>query len=628
MPTVAELTTKALPNWCLACGDFNILFALKNALAELNIPREQTVVVSGIGCLPPEEVVSVGNEWIPISELKSNEMIVNGEGNFTSILFKTINEFEGDMLEIVPFVSPFNSIKLTPEHPVLCVRRNSIRSRNQVDKKKLSSIKPDFADAGSLKKGDYLIFNWNKEVKDNPDFTTEFCRLLGYYLAEGWINEGGGRNRDSANVSFALNIDEKDIIEDIASLSIKLTGRKPYIREREHIGKAVEVTIRSKELALLFKKIAGKGAGNKKLAEEIMLLPQKKQKEIIEAYLRGDGHPGIAKLGKNKYFRANTPSLSLAIQVQELLARQGIFASLYKKKMRPHNYMIAFQPEKEFSSVQKTKYGFLIPIKKINKSPYKGIVHNLETKTNPHSYLVKGFVVHNCGSKTPHFLTTYGFEGLHGRSLAVATGAKLVNPELNVIITAGDGDCYGIGGNHLIHSMRRNIDITLIVQNNAVYGLTKGQYSPTSRKGFKTPSSPQGALEEPINPMALGIIMGATYVARGFAYEIQHLIKLVKGAIEHKGFSIVDIFQPCSTYNKVQTLQWYKENIKKLEDMGHDPSNKTAALEKAMLWEPGNVPIGLFYKEEKPTYDEQAGRAVVKDDISNIDIREMLAKAK
>ncbi|MBI4170648.1 MAG: 2-oxoacid ferredoxin oxidoreductase [Candidatus Aenigmarchaeota archaeon] len=260
--------------------------------------------------------------------------------------------------------------------------------------------------------------------------------------------------------------------------------------------------------------------------------------------------------------------------------------------------------------------------------PYKGLVHNLETKTDPHSYLVKGFVVHNCGSKTPHFLTTYGFEGLHGRALPVATGAKLVNPGLTVIVTAGDGDTYGIGGNHLIHAMRRNLDITVIVQNNAVYGLTKGQYSPTSIKGFKSPSTPAGALEEPVNPMALGIIMGATYVARGFAYEARHLIELLKGAIQHKGFSMIDIFQPCSTYNKIQTIQWYKENIKKMDE-GHDPADIAQALKMAMTWEPGNVPIGLFYQEEgRPTYDEQAGRAVVNDDITKTDISPILARAK
>ena len=237
-----------------------------------------------------------------------------------------------------------------------------------------------------------------------------------------------------------------------------------------------------------------------------------------------------------------------------------------------------------------------------------------------------------CGSKTPHFVNTYGFEGLHGRAIPVATGAKLVNPGLNVIVVSGDGDSYGIGGNHLIHAMRRNMDITLIVQNNAVYGLTKGQYSPTSIKGFKSPSTPTGALEEPLNPMALGIIMGATFVARGFAYEAKHLIELIKGAIQHKGFSIVDIFQPCSTYNKIQTIQWYKDNVKKLDD-GHDPKNIAEAMKMAMTWEPGNVPIGLFYKEDRPTYDEQAtahimNRAVVNDDISDIDIKPMLAKAK
>ena len=136
-------------------------------------------------------------------------------------------------------------------------------------------------------------------------------------------------------------------------------------------------------------------------------------------------------------------------------------------------------------------------------------------------------------------------------------------------------------------------------------------------------------MEEPLNPIAMGIICGATYVARGFAYEIKHLIALINGAIERKGFALVDIFQPCSTYNKVETLQWYKENIKKLEDQGHDPMDKAAALVRAMQWEPGNVPIGLFYKEEgTPTYDGQAGRLAVNDNISDIDISPTLAKMK
>jgi len=235
-----------------------------------------------------------------------------------------------------------------------------------------------------------------------------------------------------------------------------------------------------------------------------------------------------------------------------------------------------------------------------------------------------------CGSKLPHFVNTYGFEGLHGRGIPVATGAKLVNPALTVITVAGDGDIYGIGGNHFMHTMRRNIDMTLIVQNNAVYGLTKGQYSPTTRRGTKTPSSPNGSLEEPINPMALGIIMGATYVARAFAYDIQHMTGLIKSGIAHKGFSIIDVLQPCATYNKVNDVAWYRRNVYRLEDEGHDPGDKPKALEKAMEWAEGRIPTGLFYQVSgKPTYDQEAtNHAVVNDDISDIDIRPLLAKAK
>lgn len=231
-----------------------------------------------------------------------------------------------------------------------------------------------------------------------------------------------------------------------------------------------------------------------------------------------------------------------------------------------------------------------------------------------------------CGSKMPHFVNTYGFESLHGRGIAVASGIKLANPDLKVMVTAGDGDTYGIGGNHFMQIMRRNIDLTLVVENNAVYGLTKGQYSPTTRKGTKTPSSPFGSIEEPLNPIALAIVNGATYVARGYAHDAQHLTALLKGAITHKGFALVDILQPCASYNKVNSAEWYQKNIYKLE--GNDTSNKEEALKKAMEWDNG-IPIGLFYKQTKQTYEEQAlGRSVVTDDISNIDITPLLAKAR
>ncbi|MBI4018283.1 MAG: 2-oxoacid ferredoxin oxidoreductase [Candidatus Aenigmarchaeota archaeon] len=233
-----------------------------------------------------------------------------------------------------------------------------------------------------------------------------------------------------------------------------------------------------------------------------------------------------------------------------------------------------------------------------------------------------------CGSKTPHFVKTYGFEGLHGRALPVATGAKLVNPELTVVVVGGDGDGYGIGGNHFLHTMRRNLDITYLVQNNEVYGLTKGQTSPTSPQGFKSPSTPQGALEEPVNPLSLAIIAGATYVARGYAFNIPHLKMLIMNAVKHKGFALIDILQPCPTYNKINTMQWYNERVYKLEDNGYDPADKAAALKKAEEWG-DKIPIGLLYRAEKPTYEQglpQASVPPVKHDISNIDIEPLLAR--
>jgi 2-oxoglutarate ferredoxin oxidoreductase subunit beta len=235
-----------------------------------------------------------------------------------------------------------------------------------------------------------------------------------------------------------------------------------------------------------------------------------------------------------------------------------------------------------------------------------------------------------CGSKLPHFVRTYGFEGLHGRSLPVATGAKLVNRNLKVIVVAGDGDLYGIGGNHFIHSMRRNLDITMIAQNNEVYGLTKGQYSPTSPRGFKTPSSPFGSIESPVNPPAIGLAMGATYVARGYSYEVRHLQNLIAEGVRHKGFALIDVFQPCSTYNKVNTIKWYKTHLYKLEEAGHNPSSKEEAWKKA--WEWGEkIPIGLFFREERPTYEEvyvPSRKPVVSEDITNIDISPILERLK
>jgi len=258
-------------------------------------------------------------------------------------------------------------------------------------------------------------------------------------------------------------------------------------------------------------------------------------------------------------------------------------------------------------------------------SAIKGALVDLDVPREK-ALLVSGI---GCGSKLPHFVKTFGFEGLHGRSIAVATGAKLANQELTVIAVAGDGDTYGIGGNHFIHSMRRNIDMTLIVQNNSVYGLTKGQYSPTSPRGFKSPSSPNGAIEEPVNSIATAITMGVTYAARGYAPNPEHLRKLIAGGIRHKGFSLIDVLIPCKTFNKVNTAEWYNERIYNLEESGYKPGSREDAWKKSR--EAERVPIGLFYQEERKTYGDlypPSQNPPVTADISNIDISPILKGLK
>ena len=199
-----------------------------------------------------------------------------------------------------------------------------------------------------------------------------------------------------------------------------------------------------------------------------------------------------------------------------------------------------------------------------------------------------------CSSNLPGYIRTYGMHTLHGRALAVATGAKLANHEMNVVVTGGDGDGYGIGGNHFVHTMRKNIDLLYIVMDNQIYGLTIGQTSPTSLMDMKTKSTPFGNIEAPLNPIAMAIVTGATYVARGFSGNPRQLTDLIYNGMQHKGFALIDVFSPCITFNKDNTSAFFKQRVLELEN--HDPSDKAAALEEAVKWG-DEIPIGLFYQD-------------------------------
>lgn len=208
-----------------------------------------------------------------------------------------------------------------------------------------------------------------------------------------------------------------------------------------------------------------------------------------------------------------------------------------------------------------------------------------------------------CSSNFPGYFNAYGMHTLHGRALAVGTGVKMANHELTVIATGGDGDGYGIGGNHFVHTARRNVDLTYLVMNNQIYGLTTGQVSPSSRIGMKTKSTPFGNVEMPVNPITSAIMNGASFVARGFSGDAKHLVDLMKKAIRHKGFSLIDVFSPCVTFNHDNTYAFFRPRVKKLEDEGHDTSDWKTACEKAMEWGE-SIYIGLFHEVRRPTLDE------------------------
>ncbi|MCL5788475.1 MAG: 2-oxoacid:ferredoxin oxidoreductase subunit beta [Candidatus Marsarchaeota archaeon] len=206
-----------------------------------------------------------------------------------------------------------------------------------------------------------------------------------------------------------------------------------------------------------------------------------------------------------------------------------------------------------------------------------------------------------CSSNLPGYIRTYGHHGLHGRPVPVAVGVKVANPSLTVIVTAGDGDEYGIGFNHVVHAARRNNDIKLIVMNNEIYGLTTGQLSPTSKFSQKTKTSPDGSIIYPLNPLSTLLGAGATFIARGFSGDPKHLSMLYREAIKHRGFALVDTLSPCVTWHDI--YDEVRSKMYKLEDVGHNPSDALAAYNK--MNETDKIPLGIFYRtEDKPSYEE------------------------
>ncbi len=225
----------------------------------------------------------------------------------------------------------------------------------------------------------------------------------------------------------------------------------------------------------------------------------------------------------------------------------------------------------------------------------------VELDKAPHEFTVVSGI--GQAGKFPHYVRCNTFNGLHGRSIPVATGVKLANHTMTVIAVGGDGDMYGEGGNHLIHAMRRNIGIKVFVHNNQIYGLTKGQASPTSDEGVMSNNQPFGALSEPLSPLAMAVALDCSFVARGYAGEPGHLKELIKSAVAHEGLAYVDILQPCVSFNKVNTYQWYSKRVYRLGD-DYSPDDRVLAFQKALEWG-DRIPIGIIYRNGRVSFEKR-----------------------
>ncbi len=644
----------------------------------------------------PGSLIHTNPDIKPIETITVGDRVLGWDGHYHRVTEVFSHRHQGPMYRIR--AKCLGETVLTPEHPVLIARRHHPKRHN----KRFELV---WERADQIKKGDYLAYPILSEVIDLeevelpkkllmdrkssllPDkvkISGAFLRLVGYYLAEGWIDQrSANKSKLDASVCFSFNINEHEYVEDIKRIVSNLFGLQ--VTSKEKSGRnLVEVSIHSSRLARAFREWFGSGAQNKRLPHFMMLLPLEKQRELLKGLWRGDGwvHPTRARASYR------TISKKLRDQLKLLLLRQGIVPSVYTDPARPGHreaYTLFVTNQRDVAHLAKilglrrrtgrftgkppsTIVGqnfVMIPVASIETFEYDGPVWNLEVE-DVHSYVSECATLHNCGDfgilnavqmalteldldphrvavfsgigcsgKTPHYINTYGIHTLHGRVLPYATGAKLANPDLTVIAVGGDGDGLGIGAGHFVNAGRRNTDITYILHNNGVYGLTKGQASPTLKLGVQTKSLPQPNINQGVNPLFLALAAGYTFIARSYAYDIKHLVSVIKQAIAHNGSAFIDVLQPCPTYNDINTREWYGgedrkdpqtgkalPRVYKVEEQGYDPLIRPGMsdaeiteklnkfIEKALEWG-DRIPIGILLKNETvPSYEERIAQRI------------------
>ena len=638
------------------------------------------------GCLTGDTLVVSNPSVKPILAVQPGDRVLTAAGEYKRVAARISHHHSGSLYHVK--VKCFGELKATPEHPFVAVKRTDGRHKHNRD------FSEEKVEAARLEIGDYLVFpvmqkvvdmatfpiEFTKKVKDTrskslPRSVTvdgDFLRLLGYYIAEG--------SSHKRSLIFSLHKDEVEFAEDITSLMGRIFGLSRAAYRKDDGGNGVDVVFHSSYLAKIFGDLFGRNAEDKRIPHDLMFLPPSKQAALLRGLWRGDGDFKKAKA------RLTTTSVVLAEQAKLLLLRQGIVPILTTEEAHA-NHRTAYRLHVSYwrdynalaelvgcearkksgrdkrSSVMKDGRVYL-PVSRISTSPYDGLVYDLTMDDPGHTFVTSAGASGNCGdfgilsaiqmaladmnvepsqvtivsgvgcsSKVPHFLNTYGVHTLHGRSLPFATGIKLSNPGLEVVACGGDGDGLGIGAGHFVNSGRRNVDMAYIMFDNGVYGLTKGQASPTLKLGMKTKALAKPNINQGINPLMLALAAGYTFVARGYAYDVRHLKELIKRAILHKGFAFLDVLQPCPTYNDILTKEYWAGDdplepggrpiprTYKLEENGFDGVVKTGETEEmedkikqAIMksFEFGDhTPIGVFYQNEHiPTYEERLAQRI------------------
>ena len=385
------------------------------------------------GCLPPGEQVSLGDRWANVESVRPGDVVMDSEGRESVVASARARPFRGELVKLVP-LSAANAFQVTPEHPVLAVRRRDVRARRdgrgswlgEVDGDRLRAAKPEFVPAGEIERGDFVVFPVSKITRPDPSLTREVVRLLGYYLAEGstYVH----RTLKVPVVGFSFSELERDTIEDVKALIANVTGKRAMeIHDRRKHG--VEVRVYSRELRELCLEHCGQHAAEKHLSKAVMELPAELQAELLETYLKGDG--SVYRKRKHLMVRAATVSQALAWQLQELIARQGHFATINVRRggkdtiqgreiTRRDQYILYYSPDKQKSEVRRGDGCFLVPVKRIERTPYEGPVFNFELEREPNAYLARGFAVHNCTAPV------YASDSLHSAvvEIIVKRGAR------------------------------------------------------------------------------------------------------------------------------------------------------------------------------------------------------------